>query len=393
MRAALLLLFLGVSGPAAADTILEAGGGARAALVVLSVGNPQSAGGLEGTAAAAFQAATRLRLEPGAELGLSAAIVAACDPRALLSCMVREVRGELAQYLLFVSIRGAAAGKVRASALFLDLSEARAILSRPRSPTDGPERAENELYRASFEPAAAEFSPGEPAEYFQRLARSLVVRRPDLARLGAISVPELDAEASIALDDRPLGRAGPGSLTIQQVLPGPHQLVARSDAGSEASAEVLVPLGQVAEVNLSLGRAAIARSSSVAPSFGAVRTGLTWGGALVAGAGISVAIAGAVLEGQRQVVCISHRGSAQCPSFGALSAAASLSALPTADRALANPSGIRVMPFGLALLSAGATWSATTLLFGDEAEIPWVQGLVGVAVGAMTYGLAVAASD
>lgn len=52
-----------------------------------------------------------------------------------------------------------------------------------------------------------------------------------------------------------------------------------------------------------------------------------------------------------------------------------------------NPSGLLFAPLGYSLIATGATWSLTTLLFGEEGDFPWWQIAAGVVAGGLSYGL------
>ena len=54
-----------------------------------------------------------------------------------------------------------------------------------------------------------------------------------------------------------------------------------------------------------------------------------------------------------------------------------------------NPGGVLIAPLGYSLVGTGAAFSVGSLLTGDN-EIPWIPVVVGLGIGALSYGLSTA---
>lgn len=199
---------------------------------------------------------------------------------------------------------------------------------------------------------------------------------------GSIELTANKAGVGIMLDGAAIGTTRRGLTRIERVTSGLRRL-SFEDPSSEAKfIDVDVQRGQQAsaEVDLSGG------SSDTAS---AIRAGVFWTGVgLVAGGATLSAIAVARSSGEVSTYCfdtpgVDCRASSQFQTIGYSRAEAERGGDP-------NPSGVLLAPLGYSIAITGVSFALGTYLFGDSDEIPWIQLIAGVALGAASYGVSAA---
>lgn len=190
---------------------------------------------------------------------------------------------------------------------------------------------------------------------------------------------ETNADApSFRVDGDSIG-TGTRHTKLAGVRPGTHAIEVEAPGFLPAEVEVTVTKGAVAPLRVELG---IAPNNTV----GIVRAITLWGGVAVAAAGAAVLIYGLASGGGAETSCF--RGSDCEASRAFRTFGYDASAAGTLEPV--NPPGVLVVPLGYSLAGAGATFALGTWLIGGEEDVPWIQWIAGVAVGALAYGLSVA---
>lgn len=193
---------------------------------------------------------------------------------------------------------------------------------------------------------------------------------------GVIEITTDVEEASLRYDGRAVGDARGPLTRLVGVRPGTHSLVLDRPGYLTYETEIEVAKGQTARASVDL---------AVAPSNapGVVRAVTFWGGMAVAAAGVAVIALGASRASGVETSCFGDCSSgSEFTTFG-LDPDAAGTTRPV------NPSGVAVVPLGLALAGTGLTFTLGTWLIGEDDDVPWIQLLAGLAVGGATYGLSV----
>jgi hypothetical protein len=82
---------------------------------------------------------------------------------------------------------------------------------------------------------------------------------------------------------------------------------------------------------------------------------------------------------------------AGCPPAEVRRAFASFCELTSTDPAcLQGGKGVLAAPLGYSLMLSGATWTAGSLVFGEDADMTWLGLAVGLGAGVLSYGISAA---
>jgi hypothetical protein len=195
---------------------------------------------------------------------------------------------------------------------------------------------------------------------------------------GDIEIECAHEGAVIKLDGNGLGSTAKGVTQLSRARPGPRTLEVEQAGYAPFSTVVEVSRGATARVSVDL----VALPSNTT---GIVRQAVAWSGVAVGAVGVALSIFGAVKKGNAETGCFSpcDTGS-QFITFG-------YDPAEVGSTSNINPPGVAILPLGVALAGTGLTWSLGSWLFADDGDIPWIQLLVGAAVGGATYAIMVLA--
>ncbi|MCK6551498.1 hypothetical protein L6R52_37020 [Myxococcota bacterium] len=322
---------------------------------------------------------------------LDSALVADCRGR--LACFARKVSAERTadvapRLLLVVSSLPAGPGADRLSLVLVDLERAEAvdrdatrtedgwedeleartaeaaILARPRTVTVEGEDAARRALEASF--------TTELREALERVGR--------WAPYGVIELVTERAGLAIELDGATIGITRAGSTRITGVRPGRRALRLTGPRLAPWTSQVDVERGRDARVTPTL---TLEGTTPIAAR------GLFWTGvgATLAGAAITT-VALAAHDGGVELLCVGTQAE-RCTTGRAFQ---TVGYAPGDAPAFtdANPPGLLVGPLGYSLAAAGVTWALSSLWFHDPERFPWLELVVGAALGAAVYGTSAA---
>lgn len=334
---------------------------------------------------ALVEAHTDLRLAP-----LDSALVADCRGR--LACFARKVFGERTagdtpRLLAVLSSLSEGRAADRLSLILVDLERAEAV-ARERSKSE--EGWEDELEAETAEaailarPRAASVEGEDAARrylegLFEAELRTAFERAGRWAPYGAIELDTERAGLAIELDGATIGITRAGATRITGVRPGRRVLGLVGPDVEPWSTELSIERGALTRVEPSLARV-------TAP---VLTRGLFWTGVVAATAGIAVTtVALAAHDGSVELLCVGARAEG-CETGRAFQTVGhSPSDAPTFGDV--NPPGVLVGPLGYSLATAGVTWAVSSLLFHDPERLPWLELVVGAALGAAAYGASAA---
>lgn len=211
-------------------------------------------------------------------------------------------------------------------------------------------------------------------ELFARDLRAALEAVGSFAPFGAVDL-DVGPGVTVAIDGVIAGLTGPGTTRVDEVRAGRRVLRFEAEACDPVEQVLEVEAGEVARVSLELE-----------PRSAPGREALLWVGAGTAAAGASILV----------YALARHDPAARTACFAGTAGCEAGSAFETTGydgggglAAGANPAGLLVAPLGAALLLAGGAWiSGSRLGTGDG--VPWVELGVGLALGALTYGIAAA---
>lgn len=313
------------------------------------------------------------------QLGLDLNRVDACTSGERIACLVDAVRaaapedGARPAYLLVLALHQGGKEGDLVLPLFIDVEAALRV--RPSR-----ERREDELYESALFTTST-FVPTSALEgSLERLLASGLE-----ARLAEAGLAKPFARATLAL---PAGgllisvdghRVGSASSTVAELVdlePGPHTVEALDPSGrfETGSAALEARAEAIAEVELRLlPRSALAST---------LNTAATVSGATIFTAGLVFSVLAAVTAPQRKLSLPCLGDACRPPGSGFASFCESLE-----DPARCAAGGVQVAPLGMALGMAGAGVVLSTLIAGDERELPWVWWVASGLLGGATYAL------
>ena len=196
----------------------------------------------------------------------------------------------------------------------------------------------------------------------------------DWGPLGEVVVRVPVGPAQLALDGVALGTRAAGVTRLIGVPSGEHSLVVDSPGYERYATSFRVCPGCEVEV------AAALAPTGVAPT---LRSATFWGGVALAAAGVGITAYALALEssyGADSPYCLGVDAAAACGTDEFIAFGAEPPTRSTAG-------GVLVAPLGYSLVGAGGIMALGTALFGEPTDLPWAQIAVGVAAGAVAYGL------
>ena len=368
-------------------------------------------------AATEIEADTDLRLLSAEQAGIDQTQFAACERHVRFTCWARTARpdydpaalvGADGEVLGFethqrrLAERGGQGTAVLFVVVAQPTSDDHALLSlvvielddalsrfhaRRERGDDWAAAVEDEIFATSVKSKRRRIDPGDDAALaalFRRIVqddlRPLFERRR--ARRGAIRIAS-KAGLSIRLDGAPIGATAAAGTTITGLLPGRRRIELADDSADVFQAVIDVRPGEVTQVSAPLPPLVSAHPA---------RAPILWGGVAVLVAGVAVgavALAGGDRQLQARCVRRASEPDAPCDGAGFLGFGADAAATPTADPNAVDPSGVAMAPLAGALLITGASASLGAWL-SDPEDVPWLPAVVGLALGALGYGVSVA---
>lgn len=300
----------------------------------------------------------RIRVLEGEEIG-------ACRGR--LSCLSRIGLREVpkASRILVVSLLAGPNGDI-ASVLLLNLERTRGALLPGRAPQEGSDQAvELDLSETALAWPREGMAPVTNEQELRGLLNDAVQQafRRSFERAGAwqvygrLEIASPVAGLSVALDGRPVGMTVAGILRLENVEAGTRRLAFEAGGYAPILHTVVVSPGYTQTVAL--------EPEKVSDPSGP-RAFTIFAGALSATAGLGF-LALAELADPRPASA--REGYLH---FGFVSTGR-------------DGEGPAIVPLGLALLTAGATWALGTWLYGDTKDLPVGQWLLGSVLGAALY--------
>ncbi len=336
---------------------------------------------------------TGLQILSSEQAGVDQNALDRCGAGERLTCWTRLVRpredAEGPRFLIVLAAHPSGADQTKLVAMLVDTDRAlEAFKKTPRS-AGWRERVESELFTQAVKtkPKTLRNNDNQAIRgYFEDLFSSRfrsVLERESLWRpFGQVSL-QAPPGATIALDGRRVGVAGPSPTELSAIPPGRVTISIRTPDGRAAQAQVTVERGQ---------RVELTPASFVFPPDRPhpLRLAVQWGGIAVATAGAAIAIYGLTQSlDDVNSACIT-RGAQSCPSLGQPTFDYDPGRGPAVRPEAINPGGLLVGAFGLSLVSAGLSWALGTWFFGEPAGIPWIPLAAGAALGGATYGLGAA---
>jgi hypothetical protein len=289
-----------------------------------------------------------------------------------------------ARYMLLVNSVAIEGEPDRISALLLDTDEALQLLHDTVKEGSWKDRIEAEVSERAIvvsAPRGQIASASDARGYFEGLVREHL--RPFLETHGhwepwgtVVVETGVDDALEILVDGQVVGTTSPGSTSLSKVSPGQHEVELRHPSYEPEKTSISVDRGESIEARFELER--ISDETVVRPI-------VLWSGVVLAVVGGAIAVYAAVRQnGDVRTACF--EGS-DCSRDGFLT----FGYAPAATNAEnVNPSGVLVAPLGYSIAAAGVVFALGTLLFGDDDDIPWIQVLAGLAVGAASYGISAA---
>lgn len=284
----------------------------------------------------------------------------AASPRIL--CIVRaalpeQERGRGGRFLAIVSVRlTEIAGREEevAALLVLDLDRARTILER--SADADPSLVDREIRKEAVVVRAPATLLGTAAEGKAFIATQLEplaerIRAEDpLGGAAQLHVTTTTSGVDLFVDDRRVTTIGEArAVELRRVPAGTHRIAARGPHIEPYVTEIALADGRRRELALEL-------ELTNPPIYGPMYSTMKWGGIALAAAGVGVMVYGSVRATHTIVGCIDDTNRLS-------------------------------LPVGLGLLGSGISWSLGAFLFEDVRRLPWIELLVGAAVGGVAAAL------
>jgi hypothetical protein len=239
-------------------------------------------------------------------------------------------------------------------------------------------------YAVIFGPQRAQINNTNEAEKFiQDLfflgLKPLLEQTNHWEPFGTIELSVNKSGVGILLDGAPIGTTHAGLTRIERVTSGIRQMSFEDPERGDENTAVEVIRNQVARVEVDL-------KGGVSGSAAGIRKGVFW-------TGLGLGVAGAVLttvaiarsDSNVSTYCFDSPG-ANCRSMSQFQSIG-YSASEAEKGGDPNPSGMLLAPLGYSIALTGITFALGTYLFGDSDEIPWIQLVAGVALGAASYGI------
>ena len=367
-------------------------------------------------AAAELEPATSLVLVSAEQVGTDVARFGACPEDARLSCWVRAVRRDYdrlalehpnglidsyqshvdrvrergrpyPRFLMVVALYPGPGGGDRVTAMLINTDQALAHFHGVRRDAGWKEEVENRIFADAIQARPATVRQRDPAQMqaffraaIQEVFAGVLERGGFWQPYGAVSVSgppglvvELDGSVVASTADTP--------LLLTSVMPGGRTVVVSNPDGSQVPFRrvLTVERGRTAEVSVTM----VERPDASAAG---LRTATFWSGIGVAAAGAVLTAYGALAP--RDITHVRSCRGGGCD--GGNAGFATLCELSSSTPQGCGSTGVLVAPLGYSLIATGGVWLVGTQLFGDDGDVPWVQLVAGLAVGAVSYGLSAA---
>jgi hypothetical protein len=196
---------------------------------------------------------------------------------------------------------------------------------------------------------------------------------------GKVEIEVPVAGAGIELDGVTVGTTQAGLTILVNVRDGEHDLALVHPEYVTWTSKITAKRRDVVRVTPQLDEKASGTSAAIRQAV--IFSGL--GVAALGGVLTGIAIAGQ--DGDVVTYCLDAPAD-DCAGSDFTTLGFSPDAAPTFGDEV-NPPGVLFAPLGYSLVAAGATWSLTTLLFGEDGEFPWWQIAAGFVAGGLSYGL------
>lgn len=286
-----------------------------------------------------------------------------CDEKARLVCWVDAVvSSELPlRYLLAVSYQHEASGGTRIAALLIDIPAARNIPS-------GADREDELAQRAASATDTIAGDSDALAAYFELLIgqkfRADFEANQHFDPYGTIALDTPRAGYRIVLDGRFVGTSSKGETLLENVLPGRRTLVL---IDPEHEARTQTTLTVRSKETAAFSPIAVQSPALDGPSY---RQLTFWTGVGLATAGSALAIWGLTANPRE-----GHTFATLCETS-------------ERDASCADRGGPLAAPLGYSVALIGGIWAVGSELSDDEQ--PWIPFVIGLAVGAISYGVSAA---
>lgn len=240
-----------------------------------------------------------------------------------------------------------------------------------RADPDWASKVESEVKRRS------KVAVGRLGAELQLSVEALVTQKlgPEFARTGhwdpygAITLVSTVEGLGVLVDDEEVGKTSVGSTTLVSVIAGRRTIAVAHPDYEPWQVQVEVPRGASVEVRTEPQRLANA---------GAARSVVLWSGLGLAAAGLALTgYAIAQSAGESGPLCATLPGE-------------STDACDGGGFTQLGSSGVLTAPAGYSLIAVGGSFALGASVFGGDDEIPWIAVAVGVALGAVSYGLSAA---
>lgn len=288
-----------------------------------------------------------------------------CPEKARLGCWVDAVvTPELEpRYLLVLSFQHEAGAGLRVATLLIDVPAARRIVRSPEA------AREDELAQRAASATDVISGDGDAlAEYFDILIgqkfRADFEANQHFDPYGTISLDTPRSGYRILLDGRFVGTSSRGETLLENVLPGRRTLLL-IDSENEARTQTILTVRS--KETSTFSAVAVQAPPLEGPSY---RQLTFWTGIGLATAGTAVAIWGLTAKPRE-----GHTFATLCETS-------------ERDASCADRGGPLAAPLGYSVALIGGIWAAGSELSDDEQ--PWIPFVIGLAAGAISYGVSAA---
>lgn len=345
-----------------------------------------------------LHAKTDLRGLSPEQAGVDLERFSACPVRERFRCWLELTRPQDARFVFVYRVEPVGPSRDRVSLLAIDVPRARALVAEISPSAEGSQdQVEDVIFASAVHAEPRDVDVAAPEQLERAVADAIETLRPELERAGhwepwgTLLVDLPCPSCAVVAGERSVVMPTSGPIELARLRPGRREL--RLYAGTEprwtCDAEVerrhvrTVREGDCTPMDLTAAREPVPRWA----------LGAT--GAAVGATGLALVIYGAAraASGPATLCILSDRTVSDgtvsdgtgCAGLGTPTFGFDPSRTPTTDASAVNPRGLEVVPLGLGLVAAGATWSMGQVLFEDW---PWWAHLAaGTALGAATYGV------
>ncbi len=310
----------------------------------------------------------------------SADVLGRCERATRLACLAENAAPAL--FLVVVGYYAAGAGHASVSATIIDVEDALAVERR-----EGGDHHADVEQKILADAAISDRVEVENAKAFTVFFEKEIVGRfrPLLEKKGhfhpfgtiALEVPP--GSYDVELDGRVVGKGGAeGTIVLSGVRPGARKIaVIDRQTRSVWTDRVDVERDRLLHRACTLSEAPVAADVS-------------WPSQAIEWSGAGVAVAGALLSSYALLASRGQSGIATCIGERCAASPWFVTFCELGSTPRCQPGGLRVAPLGFALILAGGITAAGTWLDLGIERLPWLPIAIGVAAGALGYGLSVA---